>query len=141
MGFLDTLDDIDEMSEKGLRDEVDSWRKLWTWVPENVQDLVVKSGGLMRVVGRNYAGHMGFAQGWHFTLEAVDVGVIEEHRDYSTGETHVETKTIRVPISSLTHMEFIENRERVEREEEEEEIVEPSELVAEAAEILEGGVG
>ena len=104
---------LEEMDEDSLRRESQQWRNLWSWLPEDVKEMVLKSGQLCRVITRGNKAHVGLLTGIRFDLVGLDLQTQGEERDWESGRRWWEDKTVRVPLSSLLHVEFISDREEV----------------------------
>tara|TARA_Y100000310_G_scaffold335926_1_gene419175 strand:- start:4444 stop:4875 length:432 start_codon:yes stop_codon:yes gene_type:complete len=106
--------DIDKMTETELREELAQFRVMWSWVPEDLKYWLHKVGSLGRLVTRNYEGYLGRIMQPHFKLTDIEIEVTKDEFNYEEGRHYLESKTVRFPVSQLTHFEFINAQELVE---------------------------
>jgi len=104
----------DGMSKAELLDEVRTWRNLWTWVEEDSKYYLTKVGQMCRLTTRNYKGHLGRLLTPHFVLKELELEVVEREYNYDDGRYYIEAKTLRIPITQITHIEIISERELAE---------------------------
>lgn len=98
---------LDLLSPSEIRAEVEMWRRVWEWLPENVRFNTSKIGEVVRFVPR--MGNAAFGQflGATYELKEVEVGVEEASHDFIRGMKIVETKTVRMPLSNILQWQYI----------------------------------
>jgi hypothetical protein len=113
----DKFKEIDKMTKDELREEVRIWRNLWSWLDEDTKYYLTKIGKMCRIVTRAYQGYLGRFLQPHFGIKEFELECVKVEYDQNDGKYYEEYKVIRIPVSSLTHFEFIEDRQEVSREE------------------------
>jgi len=109
--FQEQFKDVKSMSEEELIEEVQMWRRLWTWIEEDVKYYLTQIGSPCRVILRNYQGYLGRMLQPHFKLSEVELETVREEFNYEDGHRYMETKVIRTPITQIVHLELISERE------------------------------
>lgn len=99
------------MTLKEKEAEIRHWRNLWSWIEEDTKYYLTKVGSVCRIVTRNYTGYLGTFLQPHFTLKEFEIEVVKREYNYDDGEYYNENKVLRVPISQVTHIEFVSQRE------------------------------
>jgi hypothetical protein len=64
-------------------------------------------GSGMRVVRRDFHEYYGKFLGFVCEVKELELGVIDEVRDYVRNTIRTETKVVRLPITSMTNLEWI----------------------------------
>jgi hypothetical protein len=121
--------DVSKMSKAELAEEVELWRRLWTWLDEDVKYYLTRIGQPCRVVNRAYQGYLGRLLQPHFAVKELEVECVKVEYNYDDGEYYEEYKTLRLPISMISHIEFVHERERTERR-----VMQPAEVLQAAEE-------
>lgn len=115
MNFLDLFDykfkPSKDMSKEEAIEELELFRKLWTWIPEEVRAWLCRIGYPTRLVRRDYHGFVGRLATPYFEIKSVDIEVSEDIRDYFTKTITTEIKTVNLPVNQLIDYEFIHSKE------------------------------
>jgi hypothetical protein len=102
---------FEEMSIEELRSELDRYRKLWTWVEEEVKAWLCHTAYPCAITRRDYHRFIGTQGVVHFKPESVELDVTETEYNYLRGEAVKEVKTVTIPINQITNLEYIHDKE------------------------------
>jgi len=105
---------LEELTEDELRQECQGWRRLWTWIPEDCRYYLLRIGNPARIVTRQYRGYLGTLGQPHFQVTELEVNVVSKEYNPEDGHYYWETKTLRLPVGAIAHIEFLSNREEAE---------------------------
>lgn len=107
------------ISKKRLLEEVELWRVVISYLPENVKYYLAHIGSTVRLMARNYHGFYGDLLQPYFELQELEVGIWEKVYDNNAGVYFWERKVVRLPMGSIMHLEFIAERYEEVKEDEE----------------------
>lgn len=102
---------IKKMGVKELRKREETWRSLWSWIPDNVKYLIYRIGSEVRLVRRDYKGAIGTLGEVKFEPEQYEVTVFEKRYNEMDGKFWYEKKTVLIPVGSTLMLEFIHERQ------------------------------
>ena len=111
---------IESLSDAECREELDTFRGLWSWIPDNVKYLTYRIGSTVRVVKRDYKGSAGELGAIKWQVEEYELAVQEKRYDESLGRFMYEQKVVQIPSGTVMMLEFIQksiSAEEVEQEE------------------------
>lgn len=115
MNFLDLFDyqfkPLNKMSKAEVIEELDTYRKLWTWMPEELKAWLCRIGYPTRLIRRNFQAEVGTLGTPHFEIQSLDLNCMSEKRDYFKKETTIEVKTVNIKMGDLAGFEFIHSSE------------------------------
>ena len=117
----EALPNLDSQTPEEIREEVEMWRMLWEYTSEDARYYLRRVGLVVRFMSRQFKGILGTFLKPVLTVEGFEVQVQEKEYDATEGRYFNESKTVKLPASSVVYLEFIQERERREEEEEREE--------------------
>jgi len=94
-----------------VENELDLFRKLWTWIAEDYKYYLAHINYPCRIRTRDAHEYVGVLGTTHWDLTAIELEVREPIYDYLAGTKTWEVKTIRVPINTLVGFELIHDKE------------------------------
>jgi len=113
--FLDRLQiPPKKMSVKELREREETWRALWSWIPEEVKYYVLRAGTMVRIMRSDYKGTLGELGNVKFTMHEMDVITYEKIWNPTNGQYYYEQKIVRIPGNRVLLQEFILDSESAE---------------------------
>ena len=101
---------LDAMRQKDMREEIELWRTLASWLPQDVKYWLSHVGDTVRLVRRDYKQLYGTLLQTQFEMISVEVGLYERIYDQNNGKYYNEQKTSVLPRGSITAHEFIIDR-------------------------------
>ncbi len=102
--------DIKHMTKAQQLEEIKMWRNIWQWIPTEIKYYVSRTGHQIGLTMRNYKRYMGTLLGTYWDLTDVELGVWEKVFDQNTGEYFFERKVVKVKISNLVDVQWIQLR-------------------------------
>jgi len=108
---------IAKLGIKELREREETWRALWSWIPDDVKYLVYRIGTVVRVVKRDWKGGLGELGEIKFEPKEYELSVYEKRYDETEGKFYYERKIVKIPSGGVMWLEFIQERELVEEHE------------------------
>jgi len=105
---------LGSLSKEELRQECKGWRNLWQWLPEDCKYYLLRIGTPTRIVTRQYRGYLGVLGQPHFEVSELEVNVVSKEYNSEDGRYYWETKTLRLPVGAIAHIEFLSEREEAE---------------------------
>ena len=116
---------LNKMGMKDLRIECEMWRNLWGWTPPEVKYYMARIGQITAITMLNNKRYMGTLIDTHWTLDELELGVVDKVYDTVDDKTWFEKKVIKVRVGRITDLQWI--KERKTQEEFEKEIQEEAE--------------
>ena len=98
---------IKKMGVKELRDREQTWRSLWSWIPDEVKYLVYRVGSLVRLIRRDYKGSLGELGEVKFEVSEYELSVFEKRFNETDGKYYYEKKVVKIPSSAVMMLEFV----------------------------------
>lgn len=102
---------VSKMSKAEMAQEVEALRNMISGLDSEALYYMGKVGELCRIVSRSNRGFLGVFLRPHFTLSELEVGVEMSEFESRKGRYFRETKIVRFPIGSVSHLEFVSERE------------------------------
>jgi hypothetical protein len=102
--------ELKKLKLKELREEVQMWRNLWSWIPSAVKYYVSRTGSTVGVTIRNYKRFIGPLLETEWDLKGIELGVYDKVYDQSEGIYYWERKIIKVPIGGIVQFDWIAER-------------------------------
>ena len=103
-----------KLSLTELRHREETWRALWSWIPDDVKYLIYRIGSTVRLVRRDYKGSFGELGAIKFTPSEYELAVYEKHYSENDGKWYYETKVMRIPSGAVMMLEFVQERQLAE---------------------------
>jgi len=107
---------IKKLSVSQLRDREETWRALWSWIPEDVKYLIYRIGSQVRIMRRDYKGSLGELGEIKFEGKEYEIVVYEKRYNENDGKFWLEHKVIKIPSGTVMMLEFMLDRELAEVE-------------------------
>jgi len=107
---------IKKLSLSELRDREETWRALWSWIPEDVKYLIYRIGSQVRIMRRDYKGSLGELGEIKFEVKEYEIVVYEKRYNENDGKFWLEHKVIKIPSGTVMMLEFMLDRELAEVE-------------------------
>jgi len=101
---------LEQMTVEQLKQEVQTWRNIWSWVPSAIKYYISRTGALTGITIRNYHRYIGVLLETHWDLKELELGVYERVYDQNSGEYYYERKVVKVPVSQIIALDWIAER-------------------------------
>jgi len=130
---------LDKMKAKDIKIECEMWRNLWGWVPPEVKYYLARIGQQIGIVTTNYQRYLGTLIDTHWTLDELELGLVEKVHDTIEDRWYYEKKVIKMKQRSVLGVQWI--KERISEQEFEAKLQEEEkkEEDAEKKDVLTGG--
>ena len=102
--------DIKKMKVTEMREEVQMWRNLWSWVPSEVKYYISRTGQTIGVQIRNYQRYVGPLLSTTWDLVEIEVGVYDKVYNQVDGTYYFERKISKIPAGQIVNFEWISER-------------------------------
>lgn len=102
--------DIKKMKINDMREEVQMWRNLWSWVPSEVKYYISRTGQTIGVQIRNYQRYIGPLLSTTWDLVELEIGVYDKVYDQVTGQYYFERKICKIPKGQIVDFDWISER-------------------------------
>ena len=140
----DKFQEIKKMSKVELLAELEMWRNLWQWTPNEVKYYIVRVGQQIGVTMRNNKRYLGTLLETHWTIDELEIGTYDKVYDLVDGQYYFERKIVKMRPSGLNDIQWIKERtketdiiqEEADKLKTEAELQEQSTVVQENAESL-----
>lgn len=118
--------ELNKMKKEDVKAECQMWRNVWQWVPDEVKYYVARTGQTIGLTMRNYKRYLGVLLETHWTLDEIEVGVLDKMYDVVDGKHYFERKIVKTRIGGLIDVQWIAERtpEELETEPTEQELLE-----------------
>ena len=108
--FVDRMQTpITKMGIRELKEREQTWRSLWSWIPDEVKYFVYRVGSQIRILKRDYKGTMGELGEVKFEATQYELSVFEKRFNETDGKWYYEKKVVKIPSSATMMIEFIED--------------------------------
>ena len=104
------MPELKKMGKKDLAKECEMWRRIWNWTPDEVRYYLARIGTTLALVGRNYKRKIGILLGTHWTLDEIDLQMVDKVFDTRDGQYYFEKKVMRTKLGGVIGVEFISER-------------------------------
>tara|TARA_Y100000310_G_scaffold154415_1_gene153987 strand:- start:12536 stop:12955 length:420 start_codon:yes stop_codon:yes gene_type:complete len=105
-----------KMSISELRDREETWRALWSWIPDDVKYYILRVGQIVRVIKRDYKGSIGELGSVKFKLDEMELAVYEKSYNQTDNLFYYERKVVKIPAGAIMMQEFVLDSELVSEE-------------------------
>jgi len=105
---------VKSMTVKKLREREETWRALWSWLPDDVKYFVLRIGSTVRAVRRDYKGTFGELGEVKFVPSEFEIATYEKRYNELDGKYYYETKVVKIPAAAVMFFEFVSEQELAE---------------------------
>ena len=104
---------IEDMTAEQIKEELQVFRTLWSWTPEQVRFWLSTLNSAIAVtkrMGENVVGTLGACE---FDLKSIEVTGVSRGYNFGKGQATYTDKTTTVPVGMIADYSFINNEEVV----------------------------
>tara|TARA_Y100000310_G_scaffold309584_1_gene353840 strand:- start:406 stop:807 length:402 start_codon:yes stop_codon:yes gene_type:complete len=104
------------MTSTQIAEELEGWRTVASYIEDSQTFYLRNVGQMCRVLTRANRAYLGTLATPHFSVSEIELEVEEIEHDYAAGRRFVESKTVKIPIGSISLFQVIYDRFEEEEE-------------------------